>query len=155
METPELKASGLTFRFAQPSDAESFTRWAVENPKIPHKDILASMKANNPTSTVLVIEENGVPILFAPFYCQMNLAYLGFNPEYEGKIRLKALNALQWAIASFAYEFGVREVTVQTSKDYPVGKWALKHGFKEENRQTFTMRVTPISNPDEETADVQ
>lgn len=155
MEIPKLEAGGLTFRFAQPSDAESFIKWATENPKIPKKDILASMKANNPTSVVLVIEKNGEPVLFAPIYCQINLAYLGFNPECEAKDRLKALSALQWVIAGFAFEHGVHEVTVQTSKDYPVGKWALKHGFKEESRQTFTMRVTPISDPDEETTHVQ
>jgi hypothetical protein len=150
MENPTLEANGLTFRFAQPSDSEAFAKWALENPKIPHKDILASLSVNNPTTVVLVIEKDGQPVLFAPFYCQLNLSYLGFNPDVVGKDRLRALEALKWVAASFAHHHGIREVTVQTAKDYPIGQWALKHGFKEEPRQTFKMRVTPTVDPEVE-----
>lgn len=151
------KIDGLTFRPAQPSDAAAFAKWATNNDKIPKKDILAALSENNPTTVVIVVEKDGEPLLYVPLYCSINLAYLGFRPGSHGKDRLKAMAAMQWAIASFAFEHGIREVNVQTSKDYPVGQWALKHGFKEESRQTFKMRVTPLVDPSvvKEVPDVQ
>jgi hypothetical protein len=147
METPKIEANGFTFRFAQPSDAPAFVKWSTENGKIPHKDILASMSDNNPTAVFFVIEKDGVPVLFAPFYAQMILAYLGFNPEAGRKDRVDALESLKWVISQFAFDHGVHEITVQTSKDYPVGRWALKNGFVAEPRETFKMRVTPLIDP--------
>ena len=47
----------MTFRFAVPEDAPAFARWAAENPDIPEKDLAASLQKNNPTATVLVVEE--------------------------------------------------------------------------------------------------
>jgi len=150
MEIPEISANGFTFRFAQPSDTESFVKWSTENGKIPHKDIIAAMSANNPTVVFFVIEKDGVPVLFAPFYCQMVLAFLGFNPDARRKDRVDALESLKWVISQFAFDYGVREIAVNTSKDYPVGRWALKNGFVPDGRELFKMRVTPLIDPNKE-----
>lgn len=146
-ENPEPIAPKVSFRFAEARDSAEFSKWALENDKIPRKDILATLKDNNPTTVTFVIENEGVPVLFAPVYCLMNLAYLGFNPEAAAKDRLQALEALQAVLSSFAIKHGVHEITVQTSKDYPVAQWALKHEFNEEPRTTFKYRVTPLINP--------
>lgn len=141
MDQESMSLNGLKFRFAEEKDSEAFAKWAVENPQIPQRDMLASLKSNNPTCVTLVVEKDGVPVLFAPIYCQINVAFLGFNPELEGKIRLQAMEAMQKCIAAFATLHGVREITVQTAKDYPVAKWAVKHGFKPEARQTFKFHI--------------
>jgi len=154
MQVPEfgetIKQDGLTYRWAQPSDAEAFSKWSSENGKIPHKDILASMSANNPTCVYFVIEKDGVPILFAPFYVQMILAFLGFNPEAGRKDRIDALAKMQEITSKFAEKHGIREIAVQTSPEYPVAKWAVKNGFNEEPRKTFKYRVTPLIDPEVE-----
>src|SRR5208282_5960715 len=96
---------------------------------------------NNPTSVTLVIEKNGVPILFAPFYCQMNLAFLGFNPTMQGSVRLRALRAMRNAAAAFAAIHGVKEITTESLPDYPVAQWAIQNGFDVSKRQTFTLHL--------------
>jgi len=136
-----------TFRLAAEEDSSDFADWTLNNNKIPRKDIVAIMGENNPTAKSFVIEHKGKVALYAPFYCQLNLGFIGFNPEVTGKERLKALEKMLWCAAEFAYDHGIREITVQTSKDYPIGKWALKHGFEPESRTTFKFRVTPLVNP--------
>ena len=139
--------SEYTFRFAAPDDSDKFLKWAMENDKIPFRDILTGVKENNPTAVALVIEKDGEPVLFAPVYAQINLSFLGFNPDVKGKTRLKALESLKSVLCAFAEGYGINEITVQTSPDYPVGQWALKHGFKEEPRQTFKLNVKTLVDP--------
>jgi hypothetical protein len=159
MEIPKfgerVENDGFTFRWAQPSDSELFAKWASENDKIPHRDVLASMSLNNPTCVFFVIEKDGVPVVFAPFYARMILAFLGFNPKAGKKDRLDALSSLQNVIAQFAFDHGIREIAVETAKDYPVGRWALRNGFEPEPRETFKMRVTPLVDPEVEAHYVQ
>jgi hypothetical protein len=135
-----------TFRFAEARDSETFAHWATNNALISKDDLLASLKQNNPTSVTLVIEKDGVPVVFAPFYCQMNLGFLGFNPDLQGRVRLQGLHALRNAVSAFAAMHGVREITVQSSDNYPVAQWALHNGFQGEKRKTFRMRLTDGEN---------
>jgi hypothetical protein len=154
MEIPQfgekLEANGFTFRWAQPSDSELFAKWASENDKIPRKDILSSMSVNNPTCVFFVIEKDGVPVVYAPFHARLILDFLGFNPESGRKDRLEALSSLQNVISEFALIHGIREIAVESAKDYPVAKWAVKNGFEPEPRETFKLRVTPLVNPEVE-----
>lgn len=154
MEIPALgekiEVDGLTYRWANPSDTEAFVKWATGNNKIPHKDILASMHLNNPTCVFFVVEKDGVPILFAPFYFQMNLAFLGFNPDAGRRDRMNALAKMQEISTQWAQNYGVQELVVSTSKDYPVGRWALQNGFEPEPRETFKLRITPLIDPEVE-----
>ncbi len=141
MENSSAIEKNLTVRFAEPRDAETFARWAAENPNIPQKDALSVTKDRNATSIALVIEEDDKVVLFVPFYCQMNLGFIGFNPESDARQRIRGLEAMQKALTAFAQEHGINEITVQTAKDYPIAKWAIKHGFEPENRQTFKFWV--------------
>jgi hypothetical protein len=146
----KIEEDGLTYRWAEPSDAEAFSLWSSTNAKIPHKDVVATMSVNNPTCVYFVIEKNGVPLLFAPFYLQMLLGFLAFNPHAGRRDRINALEKMHEVSAGFASNLGIREVVVQTSPEYPVAKWAVKNGFEEEPRTTFKYRVTPLVDPEVE-----
>src|SRR5580765_945291 len=133
----------MKFRFANPEDAESFSKWACDNADIPARDIESAKKENNPTSTVLVIEtDDGEPILYVPAYCAIKLAYLGFNPEANERQRIEAMNLMLTALKGFAANFGIKEIETLSRREYIVAKWAEKHGFKAEDRQLFTAKVS-------------
>lgn len=126
-------------RLAEPSDAEAFSKWVAENPQIDADDIKAGTRDQNPTVLVFAVEKDGVVQVFAPVYLQMTLAHLGFNPEANGKDKLTALQTLVDGVSKTAVEFGVRELTTLSKEEYPVAKWALKHGFKLDPRQVLKL----------------
>lgn len=134
---------GFKVRFAGPQDAENFSRWAANNRFVDPGDIRDSLKASNPTSTVLVVEKNGIPILFAPFYATIVLAYLGFNPETDNaKDRVTALEIMKKAMMLFAELHGVREILTYTSADQQVAQWAEKHEFRPESRTAYRLKFS-------------
>jgi hypothetical protein len=133
----------MTFRFAVPEDAPAFARWAAENPDIPHKDLEASMKKNNPTATVLVVEEDGVARMFLPVYLTLRIAYLGFNPENTPKQTLQALDAMLPVVQGFARIWHVNEIDTLTRTGLPMARWAHKHGFEVEDRDLYTIKAIP------------
>lgn len=138
---------GYNVRFAEPADSEAFVRWAIQNEKIDVKDIADSLKENNPTCVVLVVEKEGVPIVFAPFYCTLTLAYLGFNPDCNDmRARLDSLEVMKRAMSAFALMHGVREIDTFTSEDQRVAQWARKHGFIEEPRAIYRCRIPSEGN---------
>ncbi len=137
-----------TVRLAGADDSERFAKWIGGSTQIPVEDVKASLKENNPTSVVLVIEKHGEVVLFAPLYAVARLAFIGFNPEAAGRERLKALDALKKASQAFWGMHGVNEIETLTMEDYPVAQWALKHGFTLERRQVVKL-VTP-SQPQSE-----
>lgn len=136
-----FEEAGYKVRFAEPSDAPDFVKWATENPKIDPRDLEDSMKANNPTCVVLVVEKDGKPILFAPFYCHMMLCYLGFNPDGAARERVSALEIMKRAMEAFAKMHGIREIGTLTSADQTVAKWAYGQGFHPEPRQLYRLRL--------------
>jgi hypothetical protein len=132
----------MKFRFANHDDAGPFTKWACENKDIPLRDIDSARKENNPTATVLVIEtDEGVPILYAPGYCALMIAYLGFNPEATERQKIEAMSKMLEALKAFSANFGINEIEVLSRPEYSVAKWAIKHGFKQDERQLFTAKV--------------
>lgn len=138
----------MTFRFATPEDAPAFSRWAAENPDIPGKDLEASMTKNNPTATVLVVEEeladgSKVARMFLPVYLTMRIAYLGFNPENTPKQTLQALEAMLPIVQGFARIWHINEVDTLTRTGLSMARWAGKHGFEAEDRELYTMKATP------------
>lgn len=136
-----LTEKGFTIRFAEPKDSESFVKWATENPMIAASDISDSLKENNPTCVTIVVERDGIPVLFCPFYATLTLAYLGFNPEKDDtRERLEALEMMHRAMRGFAAIHGVREINTMTSADQMVAKWAEKHGFEPEARVMYRFR---------------
>lgn len=140
----------MTFRFATPEDAPAFAEWCGKNPHIPQRDKEAGMKENNPTATVLVIEEDGpsgekIVRLFIPLYLTMRIAYLGFNPENTREQTLEALEAMLPFVKGFAEIWHINEVDTLTQSGLPMAKWAAKpeHGFKPEDRELYTLKVKP------------
>ena len=133
------------FRFAEPKDAEAFSKWAAHNTQIDQQDLIAALGTKNPTVIYFAVENpDGKVVLFAPFYCQMTLPFLGFNPEAEPKEKLKAMEVLTDGATAFAVHYGVREITTLSKPEYPVAQWGLKHGFRLEDRQTLTLDINKI-----------
>lgn len=143
MDLSQAELSRYRFRLAEPRDAEAFVKWAVENRAISREDIEDSRKVNNPTCVTFVIErEDGVPILFAPVYCGLVLAYLGFNPEAPAKEdRLIALELMKRTLSAFALIHGIRELITYTTDDQRVAMWAKANDFEVEARKLYKLRI--------------
>lgn len=133
-----------SFRLAEPADAEAFACWVAENPQIDPADIQAGLKKNNPTAVMFVVEKDGKVVSFAPLYCQMALAHLGFNPEALGSDRLESLNVMLDGVMAFAVQFGVREIVTLTDRKYPIAKWAEFKGFVPDGRQLFKFDINSV-----------
>ena len=129
------------FRGAEPADAEAFAQYVIDNPQIELQDIVGANKKNNPTVMYVVAEKDGVPVAFAPIYLQVALAHLAFNPDVNGKDKLAAMQVLLNGTVSYALGLGVREITTLSKEEYPVAKWAMKHGFDLESRQVFKFDI--------------
>ena len=139
------ETQGWKFRLAEPTDAEAFAEWTLSNPQIDPKDIEAAKRKNNPTVLYFVAEDSeGRVIAFAPLYWQMVLAHLVFNPEAEGKDRLHAMQVLLKGAIVQAAQIGIREIVTLSKENYPVAKWAVKHGFDLEPRQIFKFDINRV-----------
>ncbi len=139
-----LIEKGYSIRFAEAKDSDAFVKWAMENPAIDPRDIADSLKENNPTCVVIVVERDDVPILFAPVFCTMQLAYLGFNPDRDDtREKAEALSEMLIVLQAFATLHGVRQINTLTSAEQMVAKWARKHGFEPETRQLYKHKVVP------------
>jgi len=135
------------FRLATPADASAFAKWVAENPQIDPRDIAAAQSKTNPTVLYFVATKDGAPVAFAPLHCVAMLDHLAFDPESEGRDRLKALQTLIDGATAFFVQFGVREIQTLTKEEYPVGAWALKHGFEKDDRETFRMDINKLMAP--------
>jgi hypothetical protein len=142
---------GWKFRLAEPADAEAFTQWTLSNPQIDPKDIEAAKKENNPTVIYFAAENaEGQVVAFAPVYLQMILAHLVFNPDAAGKDKLRAMQFLLNGAVLVAIQHGVREIVTLSKENYPVAKWAVKHGFDLEPRQLFKFDINRVLDAPEE-----
>jgi hypothetical protein len=148
LEFNSERLKGFTVRLAEPEDSPDFACWVAENSQIPQKDLLSATKDKNPTTVVLVVEKNGKRVLFVPVYCQMNIGFLGFNPDASKAEKLLGMEFMEFALCGWAGGHGVNEITVQTAKDYPVARWAIQHDFEPENRQTYKLRVPEVLEPE-------
>ena len=133
----------MTFRFAEARDAEPFSKWASENRLIDRGDIKAATKEENPTTTYLVIERDGVPVLFMPVYLVMRIGYLGFNPDACSETRQLAMEQMLLAVKSFAALYQISTIDVLTKSAYPVAEWARQHGFNPDPRELFKLNLSP------------
>ena len=134
----------LTFRLAEERDAEPFSNWIADSTQIPVEDVQASLKENNPTSVTIVIEDQeGKVILFAPTYAVAMLGFLGINPDSTPLQRGRALRALKGALQAFWKTYGVTEINTLTREDYPIAQWALANGFDVEPRTLVRLITKP------------
>jgi hypothetical protein len=136
--------SEWVFRGAEPRDADAFAKWVENNSLIDPKDVTAAAKKNQPTVLYFVVEKDGVPVAFAPVYVQLAVAHMAFDPDAAGRDKLEAMQRLLNGTAAFANEFGIREIVTLSQENYPVARWALKHGFDLEPRQLLKFDLNKI-----------
>lgn len=132
-------SGGWRYRLAVPEDAEAFANWAAHNPQIDSKDLEAGTTKNNPTVITVVAEKDGKAVAFAPIYLSAILAHLGFDPSAEGRDKLRALEMLVDGTMALLVQFGLREICTKSKPGYPVAQWAVKHGFKFDDRQLLVL----------------
>ena len=125
----------------QAADAEPFAQWAARNLRIEHEDILQATKEQNPTTTFLVIEIEGVPVLSMPVYLAMRIGYLNFNPEAGREERELAMESMLGAVKVFARGYHIHRIETLTRSGIPVAEWARAHGFTPEKRELFTLKI--------------
>jgi hypothetical protein len=133
------------FRMCGPEDAAKAAKWGAENTNIDQKDLLAGMKANNPTVLWFAVDnENGEPVAYAPVFLVARLAHLCFNPEARASEKLQGLNALQDGVSALMVQYGIRQIDVLSKPEYGVAKWAVAHDFVQEDRQLFTLDLNRV-----------
>jgi hypothetical protein len=126
----------ITSRLATAEDAPAFVEWAVNNPDIPEADIDA---VANSIPLTLVVEVDGQAEVYLPLIPAMTLGYLGFRPGQDVRTKAVALNAMAEALQNLQRELKISDAYVFTKAEYPMGKWALKHGFKTKDKTAFTL----------------
>lgn len=126
----------VTTRLAKPEDAPAFVAWALGNPDIPEEDIDA---VANSTPLTLVVEVNGQAEIYLPLIPAVTLGFLGFRPGQDVRTKSIALNALAVALQDLQRQLKINDAYVFTKAEYPMGKWALKHGFKTKDKTAFTL----------------
>lgn len=136
--------SEWAWRLAEPADAEAFSKWVGENSQIDDADKLAALKANNPTVLWFAVTKDGVVQAFAPVYLQAVAAHLGFNPDADGKDKLRALQMLMDGVSGFMVQYGIREIAVLSKEEYPIAQWALKHDFDLDSRQLLKLDLNKL-----------
>lgn len=131
----------LSSRFATPKDAEALTTIAVANHDIPVKDIRDS--ATHPTGKCLIVEEDGLPVLYIPFHCLMEISFLAFAPGTDAKSRYAAMEKALEALKNFAIEHGIACIQALTSapQDYKVNSWARQNGFDLDERVSLKLKL--------------
>lgn len=134
------QSTGLwKFRFAEPADAEAFSRWAGMNPQVDEADLQAALRDKNPTVLFFAAEKDGVVQAFAPIYLQAVLPHLGFNPDTPDKDKLRSLQVLIDGVSALVVQYGVREIVTMSKPEYPIARWAVKHGFEVDERQQYKL----------------
>jgi len=126
----------ITVRLAAPEDAPLFASWATENMDIPDEDIKAVEKSN---ALVLIIEVDGKPEMYLPLIPAMTIGYLGFNPDQDIRTRAIVLREMRAALGRLQDELGIKYAYVHTKAEYPMGKWAVKNGFKKTPKDAFVL----------------
>jgi hypothetical protein len=125
----------MRYRFLTAEDAPILAKWVAENPDIPLQD-KRSLK-NHQTTEAIAIEEDGEILLILPFYALLNIAFFGFNPEADGRKRIKAMNYALEVMEDFAKKFHINAIQGFSNPNYKIAQWSEKHGFELEERQAF------------------
>lgn len=117
-------------RLATPTDAAAFSTWIVNNPDILKADIEAVANAVTLTLAVDVDDapELFIPFMFSPTEAVLTIGFLGFRPGQNRRTKAVALKAMLTYTTRLRDHLGCA-VRVVTKAEYPMGKWALKHGF--------------------------
>lgn len=131
-----------TVRFATPEELPTFIDWAVNNPDIPQADIDLLTRSKIPM--ILVIEVDGTVEMFLPLLPAVTIAFLGFRPDGNVRGKATALRSMWKALRGFLDVLSIEDAYVFTKAEYPMGKWALKNGFKQKEKDGFTLERTHV-----------
>jgi hypothetical protein len=126
----------ITLRTAEAKDAEMLADWATQNPDIPSDDIEAVAKS---TPLVVVVEVDGKPEAYLPLIPALTIGYLGFRPGQDTRTKALALRGMLDGLQRVQSNLGISDAYVFTKAEYPMGKWALKNGFKQKSKDGFTL----------------
>jgi hypothetical protein len=127
----------VKIRMAEEADAPSFAQWITSNPDIPQEDIDAVSACKIPM--VLVVEIDGQAEMFMPLLPAVTIGYLGFRPDSEPRKKATARRAMQRALKEFQSRLQIQDAYVFTKAEYPMGKWALRNGFRQKSKDGFTL----------------
>lgn len=153
LEADKISFAGKwAFRFVEEGDADVFPAWVADNPQISRKDALECDKRRNPSNTFLIIERDGVPILFMPVYMVLRIGYLGFNPAAGSEERQQALEHMLRAVEAFALIYKIGTIDVLTKTGIPVAEWARAHGFEQDPRELFKLELFKRQTPEGQTS---
>jgi hypothetical protein len=134
------KGAEFTFRFAEPKDADSFSLWVAENPQVDRTDVATASIKENPSTTYLVIERDGEPVMFLSAFLVMRIGYLGFNPAADAETRKAAMELMLHKLQELAALFSISTIDVLTKSSYSVAEWARAHGFDPDPRELFSLK---------------
>lgn len=127
-------------RWLEPRDFEKFAQWVSSNTDIPRDD---TRILKYPRTLTMVFESDGAPILFVPITPVYEVGFLGFKPDLDARTKAKALRRVIETLNEVMLETQIPETEVFTRAEYPIGKWATKHGFVERDKPGFRMIATP------------
>lgn len=132
----------IKVRFATPEEIPTLADWAYNNQDIPQEDLDALENCQIPM--ILVVEVNGQPELFLPLLPAVTIAFLGFRPDGDLRNKAIALREMRQALGRFLEGLKIDNAYVFTKAEYPMGKWALKNGFKQKEKDGFTLERTHV-----------
>jgi hypothetical protein len=125
-------------RLMQKEDVVMFSEWAVKNFGIPAEDHEAVGKTAGMT---LVVEDESGPIMSMPVYLANVIGFLNFRPGISHMQRARAMKQMLEGFKALNQTAGIEDSLVFTEPDYPMGKWALKHGFQKTKKSAFLLRT--------------
>jgi hypothetical protein len=129
----------VKIRMATEADAPAFAEWITNHPDIPQEDVKAVSACKIPM--VLVVEIDGEAEMFMPLLPAVTIGYLGFRPGMDLRKKARSLRAMRKALEGFQRALQIPDAYVFTKAEYPMGKWALRNGFKEKLEDGFTLRT--------------
>ena len=135
-----------TYRTAEVSDAEVYTKWVKFNPLIASSDVQRAIGGGNPLCTTFVACLDGKPVAFAPVYPTWHLAHLAFSPESQADERKQAMKGLLEFASHLAVQQGIGEINTLTRSSYPMSTIAVRLGFERDDRELFRITLPPKSS---------
>lgn len=126
-----------TIRLATEADAPAFAQWVAGNPRISPSDVEAVSKT---TPLTIVVEADGQPEGFIPMIPAMTIGFIGLRPGQDARTTSAVLAKLREGLLNLQDALKINEAYVHTKAEMPIAKWALKHGFKEKEQDTYVLQ---------------
>lgn len=131
----------ITARLLRESDIEPFSEWATDNIDIPSED---KRMLGYPSALTIAVEEDGKPVFFIPLQIAVQIGFLNFSPELTPLDKARVLREGMKAAKGLCKALEISEIHVATKPKYPMGKWAIKHGFKDSGKNDLYLEVNHV-----------